>query len=132
MSTWPPPPNPQDGPGGDPAGPPPWPPPPPPGQYGGWAPYRGQGYSAGAGSGTNPVCVASLVAGMVGILTSAFCFFFSVPIGVVAVVTGIIGLVQIRSPGEGRGMAIAGLCCGGLAIVLPVAFALLSFGFAFY
>ncbi len=29
-------------------------------------------------------------------------------------------------------MAIAGSCCGVLAIVLAVAFALHSFGFAFY
>ena len=114
-----------------------WPPPPAGGPlpYGGpapqgsWAPYGG----AGATTGHNPVCVASLATGILGVLGSFGCIVLGFPLGVVAVVTGIIGVAQLRNqPGEGRAMAIAGICCGVVAIVLPFILFVLPFAFSVY
>lgn len=143
MSTWPPPP--EDRPEGDgPAGLPPSAPPPPPGPAWSPAPPPPPGWGgppawsgpAGYGqplvavpTGPNPLCIASLVVGALGVFGAFCCFIFGIPLGLAAIVTGIIGLTQVRGgSAQGRGMAIAGICCGVAALILPVAFLLLSFG----
>jgi len=110
-----------------------WPPPPPPPGYGppGYGP---PGYGPGAPppinpgtSGPNPLAIASLVSGVVGILLSFCCGIFAFPVAVVAVATGAIGLSQTSSQqSEGRGLAIAGICCGVATLVLAVGFLFLS------
>lgn len=65
--------------------------------------------------------VIALVLGIVS-LPLAFCAPVSAAAGVAAVVFGILGLRQSTGAGRQRGMAVAGLCCGGLGIVLAVAF----------
>ena len=74
------------------------------------------------------MCIVSLTTGILGVLGSFACVVFGLPLGVVAVATGIIGLVQVRDQqGEGRALAIAGVGFGGLAIVLPIVLFLLAF-----
>jgi len=96
-------------------------------------PYASQPYGARAASSPNPVCITSLVCGILGVLGSVGCLLFGIPLGVVALVTGIIGLSQAREQsGEGKAMAIGGMCCGAVAIVLSLALFLLPFGFGRY
>ncbi|WP_018653056.1 DUF4190 domain-containing protein [Actinomadura flavalba] len=90
--------------------------------YGEQSPYAGgqqqpyyqqpqQGYGAAGGRGTNPLAIGSLVAGVVGLFTCGI-------ISIVAVVLGHLGLGQINKSGQGgRGMAIAGLILGYLALI---------------
>jgi|GEM_PF-5905355 len=59
--------------------------------------------------------IAALVCGLLSILASFCCLFFSLPLSVAAVITGSIGL---KSPA--RGMAIAGLILGVLGLLLTI------------
>ena len=69
--------------------------------------------------GNNGLSIASLVLGILGILTSLFGIGWL--FGIAALVTGIIGLVQINNKGGGgKGMAIAGLVCGVLSFLIPI------------
>jgi hypothetical protein len=92
-----------------PGGPPNYPPQPPgfgmPGQPG----YNPQGYSLPAATKTSVASVISLVSGLL----------FCIPglTGVIALITGIIGIAQTGNPAvKGRGMAIAGLILGILSL----------------
>ncbi|MDF0531610.1 DUF4190 domain-containing protein [Tsukamurella sp. 8F] len=63
--------------------------------------------------GTNNLAIASLVTGILGIC----CFLFSIA----GIITGVISLNQIKQTGEGgRGLAIAGIVCGAVTLVLSV------------
>lgn len=99
----------QPGFGPTPAGPPPGyqPPPfgsPPPGPY-------PPGYPAyPPPSNTNGLAIASLVTGLLG-------FLCCIP-GVVGIGLGIAGLNQAKRTGVGRGLSIAGICCGAGWVVL--------------
>src|SRR5579872_3206789 len=76
-----------------------------PGQPG----FGGQGYSLPAATRTSGAAIASLVCGLI----------FCIPglTGLVAVITGIIGIGQTGNPAvKGRGMAIAGLILGILSL----------------
>ena len=82
----------------------PVPPPPPPPQ---WGPVRT----------TNGLAIAALVLGLIGLLACPV-------VGIAALVCGIMALREIdgaHGMQEGRGMAIAGLVLGAIAIVLTVA-----------
>ena len=79
-------------------------------------PFTMEGTTVEASGTSNGFCVASLVLGIIGIPA---CVTFIVP--VLAVIFGVIGLTQIsRNKGEGggKGMAIAGVVCGGIGLVL--------------
>ena len=99
------------GPGGYGAPPPGFAPPPmPPGQY--VEPPR-----------TNGLAIASLVTGILAIVPGCCCGLFGIPLSIIAVVMGLVGMSQINaSQGRyvGKGLAIAGLSCGGVAIGLDV------------
>src|SRR5580704_10202625 len=79
-------------------------------------PYAGQpNYSvpyphAPPRAGPSGLSIASLVLGIVGLMSICF-WFISGPCSLLAVIFGILSL-----KGEGRGMAIAGLICGGIAV----------------
>ena len=92
------------------------------------------GYSgpASAGSPTNQLSLTSMILGIAGLVASPCCSFLAFPIGVGAVATGIIGLTQVNADPQqaGKGQAIAGIVCGALAMVLPILFIVLSFGFS--
>lgn len=90
-------------------------PPPPPGQN--FNPYPAQPQN-------NPLALASLITGIASIPLTLLCFIGIILVPI-AVVLGIIALVQIKqSPATsgGKGMAIAGIICG---LVCPLLFVLL-------
>jgi len=62
----------------------------------------------------NGLAVASLVCGIIGI------FIFSVILGPLALIFGIIGLQRANRGAKGRGMAIAGIVLGAIATVLGI------------
>lgn len=77
--------------------------------------------------------IASLVTGIIALLSAlpgcccAPLFVLSGILGLVAVVLGFFGLQECnRGEKSGKGMAIAGLVCGGIAIVLSVLLTVLS------
>ncbi len=57
------------------------------------------------------VCILSLVFGILSIIGCNCCYLFSIA----AIVLGIVGIVQ---GGSKKGMAIAGLICGALGLVI--------------
>lgn len=115
------------------------PPPPPPPAYGGYppapgtppppppygavpVPAYGQGY---AEQKTNGMAIASLVLGIVG-LVSCGCTFFVAP--VLAIIFSVIGRKQIAERGDkGSGMAVAGLVLGILGVLLSLFILLTGF-----
>ena len=79
-------------------------------------PFTMEGTTLDAAGGTNGFSVASLVLGIISI--PAACTGL---VPVLAIIFGIIGLVQ-SGDGGGRGMAIGGIVCGGIGLLLFVAF----------
>jgi hypothetical protein len=95
--------------------------PPPPGAYQGGGfqqpaqPYQPggvpqfQGVQPPAGA-TNGIATASMIMGIIGLLC------FGLLLGIPALITGYLGLQRSKElGGTGKGQAIAGLVCGGLA-----------------
>jgi ribosomal protein L40E len=80
-------------------------------------PFTMEGTTLEATGTNNGFCVASLVLGIIGLPA----FLFVIP-PLLAVIFGIVGLRQISQPESstrgGRGMAIAGICCGSLACLI--------------
>lgn len=78
-------------------------------------PFTMEGTTAQAAGANNGYCVASLVLGVVGLPT--MCFFLP---SVLAIVFGIIGLVQVKNADQakGKGLAIAGIICGAAGLLL--------------
>ena len=70
---------------------------------------------------TNGLAVASLVLGILSLLL----FFTVVPpfiLGILAVVFGAIGISRANQGAGGKGMAVAGLVCGALGVVVAILF----------
>jgi Domain of unknown function (DUF4190) len=89
------------------------PPPPPPGGYG-QPPYGAPGPSQNSGK-----AIASLVTGLVGLIT--FCCGFFVVSSIVAVVLGLLARRDIRASNgalHGDGMALTGIITGVIGIVI--------------
>jgi DNA-directed RNA polymerase subunit RPC12/RpoP len=80
-------------------------------------PFTMEGTTLEASGTSNGFCVASLVLGIIGMPTGC-----TVITPLLGIIFGIIGYNQVSKGGEGggRGMAIAGICCG--AIGLAIAF----------
>jgi hypothetical protein len=94
-------------------------PPPPPPVYGAAPTYYPQGYGYAAQPSTNGSAVASLVLGIVGMLTCGYTFFIA---PVLAVVLGVTARRQIRESGQqGDGMALAGIITGVIGLVISAA-----------
>lgn len=57
--------------------------------------------------------------GGVSLVVSFCCFVLGPPLGIAAVVTGIIGLTQLRAAPDqpGKALAVTGICLGVLAIL---------------
>ena len=82
-------------------------------------PFTMEGTTLEAAGTSNGFCVASLVLGIIGI--PAFCAA-GIP-AVLAIVFGIIGYNQVAKTGVeggGKGMAIAGMICGGIGVVFGI------------
>lgn len=79
----------------------------------------GAGYPTAGGTRTNGMAIASLVLGIIGLV--ACCLF--VP-SLLAIVFGAVAMNQCKNDPTytGRGMAIAGLIVGVVAVVLGVGF----------
>lgn len=81
-------------------------------------------------SSSNGVSVAALVLGIIGAALSLICglvFFLSVPLGIVAAILGFVGMNQAnkQDPPGPKGMAVAGLVLGIIAVVVSVGWFLL-------
>lgn len=106
----------------------PWVPPPPPFQSG-WTPPPPPPYPATQQQG---LAVTSLILGISSI-TLGLCCYFGILTGPIAVILGIVALVQIKNdPAKyaGKGMAIGGIVTGGLYFVV-LALIILFYGAAF-
>jgi hypothetical protein len=101
-----------------PGGPPMYPPNVPPGGPGGFGP---PGYSLPSQSRTSAAAVTSLICGLLGCVPGVT--------GLIAVITGIIGISRTGNPAiKGRGMAIAGLILGLISLAGWGTFALGGYG----
>ena len=73
--------------------------------------------------GNNGLAVAAMVCGILAIFPGCCCGLLGIPLSIAAVVMGLVAMNQINATGgqqRGRGMAIAGLVCGGIAIAMDV------------
>jgi hypothetical protein len=71
----------------------------------------------------NGLAVGSLVCGILAIVPGCCCGFFGIPLSIAAVVMGLVSMNQINASGGlqgGKGMAIAGTVCGGVAMAMDV------------
>ena len=63
--------------------------------------------------------VASMVLGIISLVL--FCFWFiSIPCALISLILGIVGLSKAKSAGMNNGMAVAGIVCSAIALVLMV------------
>jgi lysylphosphatidylglycerol synthetase-like protein (DUF2156 family) len=72
---------------------------------------------------SNAPAIAALVCGIVGVVLSwiPFINFLAVILAIVAIITGVVGLRRAGPPeAPGKGMAIAGLITGAVALVVSV------------
>ena len=69
----------------------------------------------------SPLAITSLVTGIISLPFSFCCGCLGIPLGLIAVVCGVIGISQCNSGQySGRGMAIAGTICGGVGLLLII------------
>lgn len=72
---------------------------------------------------THPLAIASLVTGILAIVPGCCCGLLGIPLAIAAVITGILGMNKINADPmqfKGKGLAIAGLVCGGVGLVLEI------------
>ena len=87
-------------------------------QYGSAPQY---GAPPGAPQSAGPLAIISLVLGIVSIVGACCCHLFSLPFGIGACVCGFIAMNQANAgTAGGKGLAVAGLICGGVSIVLAI------------
>jgi len=83
--------------------------------------YPGQQMPSGPANDT--LAVVSLITGLAGFPATFCCSFFGVVVPLAAIIMGIISMSNIsKSPQQltGKGLAMAGIACGALSIVLFV------------
>jgi hypothetical protein len=69
---------------------------------------------------TNGLAVAGMVCGIIG-LVLFWTFWLGIILGILGVIFGAIGMSRARAWAmTGRGMGLAGVICGGLAILLSI------------
>jgi len=84
--------------------------------------YPPQGYAYAPPQPTNGLAVTSMVLGIVGLCTIGL-FGLGTLLGIGALITGVIGQQQAAQRNEqGRGMAIAGIVLGAVAIAFGIMF----------
>jgi len=68
------------------------------------------------------LAIAGFVCGVVGLVLSAIvvCFFIGGPVAIVGVVLSAIGFRQANERGAKRGLAIAGLVCGIIGVLIAL------------
>ena len=71
----------------------------------------------------NGIAIASFICGLVGL------FYYQIPCGIAALITGIIGLIKYNPEKEkGKWMAITGVVLGALEILWSIILVLLGLG----
>ena len=81
------------------------------------------GYQPKPGSG---LAIASLVCGILGVLTGIF-IFSGLSLGLAGIVLGIVALVKVKNgTASGKGMAIGGIVTGALGMIAAVAMMVLG------
>ena len=71
---------------------------------------------------TDNMAIAALVCGILGITTFWLCLIGAVP-SILGIVFGVIGKSRVDKSGgrlQGRGMALAGIICGSIGVVLAI------------
>ena len=94
------------------------PPPPPMGPMG----PMGPGYPNAPR--THGLAIASMVCGILAVFPGCCCGLFGIPLSIAALIMGIVSISQINaSAGQlgGKGMALAGTICGGVAVAMDIA-----------
>lgn len=72
---------------------------------------------------THGLAIASMICGILALFPGCCCGLFGLPLSIAAVVMGLLAMSQINQSGGqlgGKGMAIAGVVCGGVAIAVNV------------
>lgn len=93
----------------------------PPPSYGGSGDYGNQGGYGGSPSPSNGIGIAAMVVGIVALLLSILFFPLGLLLAIVAIVLGIVGIRKAsRGEATNKGMAIAGVATGGVALVLAI------------
>lgn len=81
-------------------------------------PYSDHSYGAPARA-PQGMAISSLVLGIIGLLLA--CVAFGAVFGIVAVILGVVALGRVkRGVGGGRGLAIAGIVTGAIALLLGI------------
>lgn len=80
--------------------------------------YGQNGGRGGNGTGSSPMGITSMVLGILSIVLICCCYAMSIPLGIAAVVFGI---VSMRKNEPQRGFAIAGIITGAIGFVCSVA-----------
>jgi hypothetical protein len=78
----------------------------------------------------HPLAVASLSLGISALATVCCCQFVSLPVGIAAVVCGILGLERVKVEAEqyqGQNLCIAGIVLGAFGLLLGIGMLVLSF-----
>lgn len=85
-------------------------------------------YQPPMGPRVSPLAIVSLVTGILSLPLTFCCCLFSVPLSLVAIICGAIAIPQCRpgGPYTGRGLAVAGLTLGLIAILLIVGMIILQ------
>ena len=90
----------------------------------GGPPNMGMGFGPMPPPQSNQLAIVSLVCGLVA-FPGMCCCYTSIPFGIIALVTGILALrranAQPETYGSGKGMAIAGIACGAVVLILTLA-----------
>ncbi len=98
------------------------PPPPPPPVYG-QVPGQPVGYQPGPSQ--DAKSVGALATGILSILLSIFCALLSIPLGIAAIVLGVMGRKSLKAQGRGTGMATTGLVLGILSLLFALGWILI-------
>ena len=78
--------------------------------------------AGGPGQGTNGLAVAGMICGILG-LVLFWTIWLGIILGVLGIIFGAIGQSRAKTMGgTGRGMAMAGLICGAIAVVAAIIF----------
>ena len=105
---------------------------PPPGGFGPPGPQMPGGpMGYGPQSTSNGLALAALICGALAIPTTCCCSIGSMPLGIAAAVMGGIALSKAKAQPQlygGKGMALAGIICGGVAIVFAIVMLALGMG----
>ena len=82
---------------------------------------------------SNGLAIGALVVGILAI-PGACCCYSSVPLGIAAIVMGIIAMNKAKMSPEthgGRGMALGGLVCGSIGLAFTILAIILGMGMSF-